>query len=54
MPRRGLKKSSSLCHDVDLNVDIAMARSRESGEMSALQALEPRALIPGTHSTKIG
>lgn len=38
----------SLCHDVDLNVDIVMARSRERGEMSTLQALEPRALIPGT------
>ena len=37
-----------MCHDVDLNVDIAMASSRETGEMSALQALEPRALIPGT------
>lgn len=42
-----------MCHDVDLNVDIAMARSRERGEVSALQALEPRALIPATHTKKV-
>lgn len=35
-----------MCHDVDLNVGIAMAMSRERGEMSTLQELEPRALIP--------
>lgn len=42
----------SLCHDVDLNVDIAMARVRERGAVSTLQALEPRALIPGTQKKR--
>lgn len=36
-----------LCHNDDLNEDIAMVRNRERGEISTLQALEPRALIPG-------
>lgn len=42
----------SLCHDVELNVEIVMARSRERGEMSKLHALEPRALIPRAHANK--
>lgn len=41
------KESPSLCHDVDLKVDTVVARSRERGDTSTLQALEPRALIPG-------
>lgn len=40
------KESPSLCHDVDLNVDTVVARSRKRGEKSTLQALEPRALMP--------
>lgn len=36
-----------LCHNDDLNEDIAMVRNRERGEISTLQALEPWALIPG-------
>ena len=42
----------SLCHDVELNVEIVMARSRERGEMSKLHALEPRALIPRAQANK--
>lgn len=40
------KENPSLCHDVDLNVDTVVARSRVRGATLRLQALEPRALIP--------
>lgn len=47
------KESPSLCQDVDLNVDTVVARSRERGEKSTLQALEPRALIPERQEKRV-
>lgn len=45
-----LETRANVCHNVDLNVDIATAKNMESGETSTLQALEPRALIPTTQA----
>lgn len=47
------KESLSLCHDVDLNVDTVVVRSRESRDTSMLRALEPRALIPGRQEKQV-
>lgn len=50
--RKSDSESPSRCHDVGPNVDTVAARSRDRGETSTLQALEPRALIPGTQGEK--
>lgn len=45
-------KAERSCHNIDLYVDIAMVKNKESGDVSTLRALEPRALIPTAKTKK--